>query len=326
MISYHHSGGVRLFAGTFAIVLGIFHSASSQAQTPQPTAYGICSYMVGNVAYVSNNLSLPSSQMSGAANAFRQYAMQTAGASNPRCSWAPTMQALTSSVSAIESKAGTAGAPAKFVNTGWNYQPTAVSTPAATQAAFPNTLTAAPATTANTTYNPGATTTQPNSMGSAISASGQNAKQSLESSATGTVTNSVNSMTNTATEMMNGGMTSLQNKLFHKKSAQAPAAPAAQPTTAAAPAAGATPAVAQTASVPASNLVASAPAAAAKPTIQDEGDGKHSILMLPGQSDAHELTLVSGSKNVYIEETTGDKYILMPSGEITHILHKNAAQ
>ena len=76
----------------------------------------------------------------------------------------------------------------------------------------------------------------------------------------------------------------------------------------------------------------SAPAAAPAPTatavhapspakspVQDEGDGKHFVLTAPGQTDAREVTLVPGSKNAYIEEATGDKYIVMPDGSVTRI-------
>jgi hypothetical protein len=71
---------------------------------------------------------------------------------------------------------------------------------------------------------------------------------------------------------------------------------------------------------------APAPTATAVPTpsptkspVQDEGDGKHFVLTAPGQTDAREVTLVPGSKNAYIEEATGDKYIVMPDGSVTRI-------
>jgi hypothetical protein len=55
--------------------------------------------------------------------------------------------------------------------------------------------------------------------------------------------------------------------------------------------------------------------------VQDEGDGKHFVLTAPGQTDAREVTLVPGSKNSYIEDATGDKYIVMPDGSVTRIPH-----
>ena len=58
-----------------------------------------------------------------------------------------------------------------------------------------------------------------------------------------------------------------------------------------------------------------------KSPVQDEGDGKHFVLTAPGQTDAREVTLVLGSKNAYIEDTTGDKYIVMPDGSVTRIPH-----
>jgi hypothetical protein len=76
------------------------------------------------------------------------------------------------------------------------------------------------------------------------------------------------------------------------------------------------------AAAPAPAAVAAAPApAAAKSPVQDEGDGKHFVLTAPGQTDAREVTLVPGSKNSYIEESTGDKYIVMPDGGVTRIPH-----
>ena len=56
-----------------------------------------------------------------------------------------------------------------------------------------------------------------------------------------------------------------------------------------------------------------------KSPVQDEGDGKHFVLTAPGQTDAREVTLVPGSKNSYIEDATGDKYIVMPDGSVTRI-------
>jgi hypothetical protein len=77
---------------------------------------------------------------------------------------------------------------------------------------------------------------------------------------------------------------------------------------------------------PAATAPAPAPTATAVPTpsptkspVQDEGDGKHFVLTAPGQTDAREVTLVPGSKNAYIEEATGDKYIVMPDGSVTRI-------
>jgi hypothetical protein len=67
-------------------------------------------------------------------------------------------------------------------------------------------------------------------------------------------------------------------------------------------------------------MVAPAPSPTKSP-VQDEGDGKHFVLTAPGQTDAREVTLVPGSKNAYIEDTTGDKYIVMPDGAVTRIPH-----
>jgi hypothetical protein len=78
---------------------------------------------------------------------------------------------------------------------------------------------------------------------------------------------------------------------------------------------------------PAAPAIAAAAAAApaaptpAKAVVADTGDGKHFVLTAPGQSDPREVTLVPGSKNSYIEQVTGDKYIVMPDGSVTRIPH-----
>ena len=64
----------------------------------------------------------------------------------------------------------------------------------------------------------------------------------------------------------------------------------------------------------------------AKSPVQDEGDGKHFVLTAPGQSDAREVTKVPGSKNAYIEDVTGDKYIVMPDGAVTRVPKRTAAK
>ncbi len=73
-------------------------------------------------------------------------------------------------------------------------------------------------------------------------------------------------------------------------------------------------AAAATAAVPAP----AAPTPAGSP-VQDTGDGKHFVLTVPGETDAHEVTLVPGSKNSYVDADSGDKYIVMPNGTVTHI-------
>ena len=68
---------------------------------------------------------------------------------------------------------------------------------------------------------------------------------------------------------------------------------------------------------------APAPAPAGKSPVQDEGDGKHFILTAPGQTDAREVTRV-GTTNAYMEEVTGDKYVVMPDGSVTRIPKRTA--
>jgi len=77
---------------------------------------------------------------------------------------------------------------------------------------------------------------------------------------------------------------------------------------------------------PAAIAAAPAPAMAAKSPVQDEGDGRHFVLTPPGQTDAIEVTRAPGSNNSYIDEATGDKYIVMPTGQLTKIAgHKKVA-
>jgi len=64
---------------------------------------------------------------------------------------------------------------------------------------------------------------------------------------------------------------------------------------------------------------AATPPPAPKSPIQDTGDGKHFLLTAPGQQDAREVTLVAGSKNAYLEESTGDKYYVLPDGTVTRV-------
>ena len=69
-----------------------------------------------------------------------------------------------------------------------------------------------------------------------------------------------------------------------------------------------------------------APPPATKSPVVDEGDGKHFVLTAPGQTDAREVTAVPGSKNAYIEDVTGDKYIVMPDGSVTRIPKRPATR
>jgi hypothetical protein len=84
---------------------------------------------------------------------------------------------------------------------------------------------------------------------------------------------------------------------------------------------------APTAAVAAAAAPAPAPppaAAGPKSPVVDEGDGKHFVLTAPGQTDAREVTRV-GTTNSYLEEVTGDKYIVMPDGSVTRIPKRPAA-
>ena len=82
-------------------------------------------------------------------------------------------------------------------------------------------------------------------------------------------------------------------------------------------------------SPPAPAIAAAAPVApppTLRSPVQDTGDGKHFVLTAPGQTDAREVTIVPGSKNSYIEEATGDKYIVMPDGSVTRIAKHTGAK
>jgi hypothetical protein len=339
---------------TFAIVVGILSATPSHAQT-SPTVYGACSYTLSTVIHVSNVFSAPQNQIGQAGAAFQHYALQHAGATNAHCSWAPSADSLNNQIKQLESRTSAPNSPLKIVNDGWSYTPTAAAAPqqqhpyganqqnqqaraySAQNAAYAPPAQAQPYNTAqnNTPQNStntaaGSASNMGSSIGSSITSAGVNAKQSVQSSATDAVTGSVNNATSSATQMINGGMTNLQNRLFHhgNKNQQQADQAAAVPATAAAatPAAPATAAVATPAAMLPAGAASAASAVADKPTIVDEGDGKHAILTLPGQSDAHELTLVAGTKNVYLEESTGDKYIVLPSGDIKHIPHNNASK
>lgn len=178
---------------------------------------------------------------------------------------------------------------------------------------------------------PAASAPAANGSGTSVAASAKSAAQapgqalnqsvqSIQTSTTSTVSSSMTTVSDAAQTNVQNGVKSLTNSIFGKK------AKPAQPTTTAgqavAPNATASP---NTVLTPASPASAAASAAASSPSIQDEGDGKHFVMTTPGQKDALELSLQAGSKNVYLEESSGDKYIVLPSGEIKHIPHKSAA-
>jgi hypothetical protein len=86
-----------------------------------------------------------------------------------------------------------------------------------------------------------------------------------------------------------------------------------------APATGTTPPA-----TPAPTPAAATLTAASKATVVEEGDGKHVVLTMPGQQDAKELTIIPNTKNMYLEESTGDKFLIAPDGTVTRIPHKTA--
>ncbi len=325
----------------------------AQANAAQTTRYGLCSGssgQTGNV-YISDVFSMAANAGFTARAAFTQYIRSVDGSvANISCGSLPTQedaekakQTAQNQFQQMVAKLQTVPNSKKLqlVDTGWKYQAsqTPVATPSAAFTSNPvalsaqNTTPAPPASTANPAT---ATKSIANSTQQSMTQSVKGAESSVTNSVNSTVTGSVNTVTSDVTNGVEANihnqLQGLQNKLAGKKTPPPAAAPAT------APAASATPATVSTETPPAqvksAALVAtptptsSAPAPAAvstKPSIVDEGDGKHSLLLLPGQSDAHELTLVQGSKNVYMEDSTGDKYIVLPNGDITHISHAKTA-
>ncbi len=89
---------------------------------------------------------------------------------------------------------------------------------------------------------------------------------------------------------------------------------------------GSAPTGAPTPAIAAAAAAAPTPPMSTKSPVQDEGDGKHFILTAPGQTDAREVTKVPGSANSYVEDVTGDKYVVMPDGSVTRVPKRTAAK
>jgi hypothetical protein len=303
---------------------------------------------------MSNVFSLPASARAGVRPAFLQYARSrdsTVAIAN--CIQATTQQQATNAKQTMENmlqqqvqRSATTAHPIKLVETGWQYQ--APSTPVTQTATRTITSTttnrtlpvitptaAAPVSAASTAATPTAATptavtpaTGVSSIGKAVTGAGQSAKQSVNQSVQGVESSTTTTVTDTITSTTNAGQTAIQNKIkgwqdrmLHKSKPGQPAATPAQasPQSPANTVAATAPAVA-----PAANLVPTSTATAntaPKPTIQDEGDGKHFVLTEPGQTDSVEVTQAPGSKNAYIDSDTGTKYIVMPDGSVKKIVH-----
>lgn len=355
----------RVSAGLPVILFAVSCLASSQAQVTaaEQTSYGFCSGHTSSTQptqtiYMSNVFSFPASARAGARPAFLQYVKsQDSSVLSVNCVMATSQQQASNAKQTTENmlqqqvqRSAATVHPVKLVETGWQYQaaaaPVTKTAPVTrtTTSTITNrtTRTAVPASTSTPTTSTSATSaTAPangvSSIGKTVTDTGQNTKQGatqavqgIESSTTKTVTDSITSTTTAGQTAIQNKMKGWQDRMFHKaKTGQPTTAPAQASPQSPENTAATVPSVAPAASATSANLVATsatAPHAAPRPTIQDEGDGKHSILSIPGQTDARELTLVSGSKNVYIEDATGDKYIVMPNGEITHIPHKTPAK
>lgn len=304
-------------AGLSAAVLAVSCIASSQAQKTA-TYYGFCSAVspTSGSFYVSNVFGVPANAQGGANAAFVQYIQSRDNTvKSANCGLAATQQQANTQKQNVETRVKqmsqtpkAAGAKTlQLVETGWSYQ-----------------APAAAAATAGATPAAGVS-----SVGSSATAAGQSVTQGVQQNVNSSVQNMESSTANAATTSINStitnGMSALQGKLFHKGSGQTPANGSGQPAANGTGTATATAGSSGTPGAPANLAASSTPHDPTKPTIQEEGDGKHSIMMTPGSKDAIELTPVEGSKNVYIDEATGDKYVVLPSGDITHIAKKAPA-
>jgi hypothetical protein len=352
------SNANRVNIGLLTAILALSCIPSQAQAVSQQTRYGYCTASTSNsqTVYFSSVFSLSASASTGARAAFLQ-SVQTrdssVGAAN--CSFEASQQAAITAQQAAESmwknvaarEATAKQKTTQIVDTGWQYQSSATSTTKTTTATDANHVTNSATNISTPAANPAnsspkqgtaakpSTHPQSGASSSDNTVKGQDIKQSMDQSAeglkstsTGAVTGTVNNMSTATQSTIKSRVQGLQDKLFHKgkssTSADTPASEATHPRTnavATAPADGSVPATASVATA-----ASHTPSASAKPAIQEEGDGKHVVLITPGQSDARELTLVSGTKNVYIEESTGDKYVVMPSGDIAHIPHKNVAR
>ncbi|HEV2709795.1 MAG TPA: hypothetical protein VGU67_06265 [Edaphobacter sp.] len=318
------------------IAFGCIPSAPAQTTAPYTFCYfaGSSAAQGSNVVfYFSDVFSYSPSSQTSIPSAFAQ-AMRQQGiniSTVPICPETGTMQAIsqakqlmeTQTLPAAQRQYAAAGKTLSVVETSWSYQG------AAPSAAAPNSLASPAMPVANTAPGAGANVSPAQSMSASGKAIQQGAKQSVnstvygtESSAVGAINGSMNKAAGSVQNNINEGI----GKMFRKKKAAAPV-----PQTVSAP-------LAPVAVMPSqANFAPAQPAGmipppsafgppATRPSIQDEGDGKHWILTTPGQNDARELVLLPGSKNAYLEESTGDKYIVMPSGDITHIPHKGIAK
>ena len=302
--------------------------------------------------YMSDVFSVPAASQGAIRLAFRQYlATQDKMAMAEMCIAKASQQEASTDKAANLTKlkalvqASGAVSSVQIVETGWKYQ--APATTAATSSPsvpitspIPAKSAAAPITS-GTSSTPTSPATSVNSMGSSLAATGTNiqqstmqsvnqASQNVQNSAAAAVGSTVDAASQKMTNAFQNGMTGLLNR---KKTAPAAAVananvsapPPSRPETTSSvlPASyGLPPATA----VPANGPIAPASTPSAKPIIQDEGDGKHWMLTIPGDPETHELTPVANSKTVFVEDSTGDKYILMPDGDVKHIPHKNVAK
>lgn len=331
----------RMHAGwVIGVCVLCSYRAPAQTVSPTQTVYAVCtaSTAPSQYVYITSVFSVANSVGRKLRESFEQYVRAqyaninvgsvNCGASESQEKAEAGRQNAVNAFNQAAQKLGVGHSP-QLVEIQWQYQQSSA------QAAAPVPAAAAPASQ-STSSAAGANPAQ--ALSNSTGAVGKNIQKSTEQS----VNQSVQSMENTSTSTLTGAMTGasnsvnssvqqgiggLRNKLFHKSS---PAPSTTSRTTPAPVSAKVSPVTAPTnPQPPSANPAPASTTMAAQPgpalSIQDEGDGKHSLLVVPGQSDAHELTLVEGTKNVYLEEATGDKYIVMSNGKIMRVPHKPVA-
>lgn len=348
-----------------AVVTGLLcfshGTATGTAQTVSPTqtVYAVCtaSTAPSQFFYITNVFGVENSVGRKLRESWEQYIRAQYVNINPgsaNCGAAESQekaetgrQNALNSFNQIAQKLGTGHAP-QLVQVQWQYQQTAAQAAPAMPATVAQTSASSPSSVGANPVQ--AVSNNTSAAGKNIAKSTQQSfdqsLQGMENSSTSTVTGAATTMTNSVNSSVQQGI----GKLFHKpgttpknKAANQPEASATpSPTTGnllVTPGAPSGPqpgnanmAVSTNTLAPAANGTpgpATRPGASAQTgpamSIQDEGDGKHSLLIVAGKSDAQELTLQEGTKNIYLDETTGDKYVVMANGSIMRIPHKPAA-
>jgi hypothetical protein len=347
----------RAHAGSvIGVWLLCFSHCTPQTASPTQTVYAVCTASTAppqNI-YITNVFSVENSVGRKLRESWEQYVRTqyaninvgtaNCGASGSQEKAETGRQNAVNSFNQAAQKLGAGHAP-QLVQVQWQYQQSAVQAAPATPATL---APASPTTTSVASANPAlAVSNSTSAAGKNVAKSTQQnfsqSLQSMENTSTGTVTGAATTASNSVNSSVQQGI----NKLFHKPRTTPAAKTGTQPAPSGTPSATSanllvppeTPSAPQPGkmnlsastspqvlSANATANVAPASAATAQPSsamsIQDEGDGKHSLLIVAGRSDAQELTLQQGSKNIYIDEGTGDKYVVMANGHIMRVPHK----